>query len=79
MCPSKNSLIPLDEFSLKYHGVDQAIDMIKIMGQGAWLAKLDITSAFKMMLIHPNSWHLSRVRWHGKFHCTPNFSMQKYN
>ncbi|KAG1936323.1 proline and serine-rich protein 1-like [Pimephales promelas] len=66
--PSINSLIPLDEFSLKYHDVDQAIDMIKTAGRGAWLAKIDITSAFKVMPIHPDSWHLFGVRWQGKFY-----------
>ncbi len=66
--PSINSLIPLDEFSLKYHDIDQAIDMIKIAGRGAWLAKIDITSAFKVMPIHPDSWHLFGVRWLGKYY-----------
>lgn len=66
--PSINSLIPLDEFSLKYHDIDQAIEMIKIAGRGSWLAKIDITSAFKVMPIHPDFWHLFGVRWHGKFY-----------
>lgn len=47
--PSINSLIPLPEFSLHYHDVDQAIHLIKTASRGAWLAKIDITSAF---------WHL---------------------
>ncbi|KAG1925403.1 proline-rich protein 36-like [Pimephales promelas] len=68
MFPSINSLIPLNEFSLKYHDVDHAIDLIKIVGRGAWLAKIDITSAFKVMPIHPDSWHLFGVRWHEKFY-----------
>lgn len=55
-------------FSLKYHDMDQAIDMIKIAGRGAWLAKIDITSAFKVMPIHPDSWHLFGVRWLGKYY-----------
>ncbi len=64
--PSINSLIPLDEFSLRYH--EQAVELIKIAGQGAWLAKIDITSAFKVMPIHPDAWHLFRVQWAGKFY-----------
>ncbi len=66
--PSINSLIPLDEFSLKYHDIDHAIDMLKIVGHGAWMAKIDITSAFKVMPIHPDSWHLFGVCWNGKFY-----------
>ncbi|XP_058610956.1 uncharacterized protein LOC131526627 [Onychostoma macrolepis] len=66
--PSINSLIPLEEFSLRYHDIDQAVELIKIAGRGAWLAKLDITSAFKVMPIHPDSWHLFGIRWSEKFY-----------
>ncbi|XP_067290331.1 uncharacterized protein [Pseudorasbora parva] len=65
--PSINSLIPLEEFSLCYHNIDQAIHLIKNAGYGAWLAKVDITSAFKVMPIHPDFWHLFGIRWRGKF------------
>ncbi|KAI2646861.1 Pro-Pol polyprotein [Labeo rohita] len=66
--PSINSLIPLEEFSLHYHDVDQAITLIKEAGRGAWLAKVDITSAFKVMPIHPGFWHLFGIRWKNKFY-----------
>lgn len=66
--PNINSVIPLDEFSLKYHDIDQAIHIIKIAGRGAWLAKIDITSAFKVMPIHPDDWHLFGIRWLGKYY-----------
>lgn len=42
--------------------------MVKIAGRGAWLAKIDITSVFKIMPIHPDSWHLFGVRWSGKYY-----------
>ncbi len=66
--PSINSLIPLNEFSLRYHDIEQAVELIKIAGHGAWLAKIDITSAFKVMPIHPDAWHLFGVQWAGKFY-----------
>ncbi len=66
--PSINSLIPLDEFSLHYHNIDQAIVLIKKAGRRAWLAKADITSAFKVMPIHPNFWHLFGICWDKKFY-----------
>ena len=66
--PSINSLIPLEEYSLNYHDIEQAITMIKIAGRGTWLAKEDITSAFKVMPIHPDSWHLFGVNWRKKFY-----------
>ncbi|KAL0160929.1 hypothetical protein M9458_044654, partial [Cirrhinus mrigala] len=66
--PSINSLIRLEEFSLHYHYVDQAITLIKDAGRGAWLAKVDITSAFKVMPIHPDFWHLFGIRWKNEFY-----------
>ncbi|KAI2647906.1 Pro-Pol polyprotein [Labeo rohita] len=66
--PSINSLIPLEEFSLHYHDVDQAITLIKDAGRGVWLAKVDITSAFKVMPIHPDFWHLFGIRWKNEFY-----------
>lgn len=42
--------------------------MIKDAGRGAWMAKVGITSAFKVMPIHPDFWHLFGIRWHKKFH-----------
>ncbi len=66
--PSINSLIPLDEFYLRYHDIEQAVELIKIAGRGAWLAKLDITSAFKLMPIHPDSWHFIGILWERKYY-----------
>ncbi|XP_073721045.1 uncharacterized protein [Misgurnus anguillicaudatus] len=66
--PMVNSLIPLSEFSLHYHDVDQAISLIKSAGPGAWLAKIDITSAFKVMPINPDFWHLFGVLWREKYY-----------
>lgn len=53
LVPSINSLILLSEFSLNYHDIDQAIQLIKSTSLGAWLVKIDITSAFKIMPISP--------------------------
>lgn len=39
MVPSLNSLIPSEEFSLKYASVDQAIQQIIRVGEGVWLSK----------------------------------------
>ncbi|KAI2645483.1 Pro-Pol polyprotein [Labeo rohita] len=66
--PSINSLIPLEEFSLRYHDIDQAIILIKDADRGAWLAKLNITSSFRVMPIHPDFWHLLGIRWRNKFY-----------
>ncbi|XP_049340789.1 uncharacterized protein LOC125804934 [Astyanax mexicanus] len=66
--PSINSLIPSSEFSLRYATVDCAIEAIKLAGRGAWLSKADIISAFKILPLHPDSWHLFGVRWDDQFY-----------
>lgn len=65
---SVNECIPLTPFSLHYTTVDNAIQLIKLAGQGAWLAKADITDAFKTMPIHPSDWPYFGVKWNSKFH-----------
>ncbi|XP_038136401.1 uncharacterized protein LOC119780436 [Cyprinodon tularosa] len=65
---SINSIIPLSAFSLHYASVDHAISLIKITGQGAWLAKADISDAFKIVPIHPSQWHLFGAKWKSLFY-----------
>ncbi|XP_030253189.1 uncharacterized protein LOC115569298 [Sparus aurata] len=66
--PSINSLIPSPDFSMHYATIDHAISLISTAGQGAWLAKADITSAFKVIPIHPDFWHLFGVQWRGAYY-----------
>ncbi|XP_029912014.1 uncharacterized protein LOC115362289 [Myripristis murdjan] len=66
--PSINSLIPPAPFSLHYSTVDNAIKLIKLSGQGAWLSKADITDAFKICPIHPSQWHLFGLKWESKLY-----------
>ncbi|XP_018549880.1 uncharacterized protein LOC108895509 [Lates calcarifer] len=65
---SINSLIPPVPFSLHYATVDNAIRLIKLAVQGAWLSKADITDAFKIIPIHPSQWHCFGVKWDAKFY-----------
>ncbi|XP_014880532.1 uncharacterized protein LOC106941895 [Poecilia latipinna] len=48
--------------------VDHAIALIKLAGTGAWLAKADITDAFKVMPVHPSQWHLLDAKWDANFY-----------
>ncbi|XP_053301806.1 uncharacterized protein LOC128460587 [Pleuronectes platessa] len=66
--PSINSLIPKEPFSLFYASVDNAAQMIKLAGVGAWLGKADITDAFKVLPLHPSQWHLFCIKWKSKFY-----------
>ena len=66
--PSVNSLNPSQDYSLQYSTVDHAISLIRLAGHGAWLSKADITSAFKVLPLHPDTWNLFGVCWQGSYY-----------
>ncbi|XP_044162176.1 uncharacterized protein LOC122946539 [Bufo gargarizans] len=66
--PSLNSLIPSEEYSMQYSSVDEAIQHILQAGAGAWLAKVDIADAFKLLPIHPQLWKYYGIQWADKFY-----------
>lgn len=66
--PSINSLIPAPDFSMCYTSIDQAMALIRLAGRGAWLAKADITSAFKVLPIRPEFWRYFGVCWKGSYY-----------
>lgn len=66
--PSINSLIPAPDFSMRYASIDHAISLIRLAGRGAWLAKADITSAFKVLPIRPDFWRYFGVCWKDSYY-----------
>ncbi|CAM4460001.1 unnamed protein product [Leuciscus chuanchicus] len=66
--PSINSIIPAPDFSMKYASIDQAITLIRKAGHGARLSKADITSAFKVLPIHPEFWRFFGIFWKGAYY-----------
>ncbi|XP_033480312.2 uncharacterized protein LOC117255466 [Epinephelus lanceolatus] len=65
---SINSLIPSPDFSMQYATIDHAMALIRLAGHGAWLSKADITSAFKVLPIHPDFWCYFGVCWKGAYY-----------
>ena len=49
--------------SLTYVTVDAIAERVMSMGQGTWLAKLDIKSAFRIIPVHPSDRYLLGVEW----------------
>ena len=49
--------------SLHYASVDDAVDIIKKLGRGTQLVKLDIKDAYRIVPIHPSDYHLLGIRW----------------
>ena len=51
--------------SLSYSSVDDAVRCITRLGRGAWLAKFDIESAYRLVPVHPQDRLLLGVSWKG--------------
>ncbi|KAL9974356.1 hypothetical protein ACROYT_G011380 [Oculina patagonica] len=65
---SINDHIQKDLFSLQYVRVDDAIRLLQTLGQGSFMAKTDLKSAFRLIPIHPDDWNLLGIYWQSKFY-----------
>ena len=65
---SINDHIPKDPFSLSYVRVDDAIHILQSLGKGAFMAKTDLKSAFRLIPIHPNDWSLLGIYWQSQYY-----------
>lgn len=61
--PSLTELIDKEEFSLTYVTIDTAIRIIKKLGRGSWMCKVDIQDAFKLIPIKESLWPYYGVKW----------------
>ena len=71
---SVNDGIPRELSSVHYATIDDAIKKISSLGAGCFLAKTDIKSAFRIILLHPRDFDLLCLEWEGKFYfdrCLP--------
>lgn len=60
--------------SVSYCSLDMAVDLVRRAGRGAWLAKADIESAFRLLPVHLDDQHLLGFKWLGDFYydkCLP--------
>ncbi|MBN3285528.1 GT2D2 protein, partial [Polyodon spathula] len=74
-----NSLIPHNQFSLHYIKISDTIKFIKIAGQGSWLAKANISDAFKATPIHPTLRHLFGICWYNKYYFSTQLTFSCYS
>ena len=49
--------------SLSYTSVDQAASIVRACGKGAWMAKLDLKSAYRMVPTHPLDQFMLGIEW----------------
>ena len=71
---SVNDGIPEEYSSVKYSSVGQAIHSIVKLGSGAFLAKTDIQSAFRIVPVSPADYPLLGFKWRGQYYhdrCLP--------
>ena len=65
---SVNSGIDKTFTSVSYHSVDNAIDLISELDQVVYLAKTDVKSAFRIIPVNPDSYHLLGFQWQQRFY-----------
>ena len=74
MGKSVNDGISHEHSSVQYSNIDHAIKKIKQSGVGSYLAKTDIKSAFRILPINPQDYHLLGIKWSGQYYydkCMP--------
>ena len=62
---SVNDGISPDLCSLRYAKVDDAVNVIRHLGRGIQLVKLDLKDAHRIVPVHPADYHLLGVKWRG--------------
>ncbi|XP_066444898.1 uncharacterized protein [Eleutherodactylus coqui] len=55
---SVNDGISKEQAAVSYASFDCAVALVRQAGKGAWLAKADIESAFRLLPVHPQCFHL---------------------
>ncbi|RUA06910.1 MAG: hypothetical protein DSY43_00970 [Gammaproteobacteria bacterium] len=71
---SVNDGIPEEFASVNYATISDAINLVKKVGQGCFLAKTDIKSAFRIIPIQPQAYPLLGMQWKDRFYydkCMP--------
>ena len=71
---SVNDFIDLEICSVQYTKFDDAVKMIKNLGQGTMLGKEDVKGAFRLMIISPDNFQLLGFKFDGNYyfdHCLP--------
>lgn len=65
---SVNAGIPDHKAVVHYASTDDAVQLIKRVGRQAWLVKLDIEAAFKIVPVHPQDYYLLGFSLDGKIY-----------
>ena len=67
-------MISKEDFSLHYASIDDATHMLSAVGKGALMAKVDLKSAFRTVLVQQQDWELLGMKWNEAYYvntCLP--------
>jgi hypothetical protein len=64
---SVNDHIPRDMCTVQYETLDNITEFVLAYGHHAFIAKADIEKAFRILPLHPSSYHLMGFKWDGKY------------
>ena len=67
-CPpgsSVNDGIDPSLSSIRYALVDNAVEIIRSLGQGTFLTKFDLKDAYRIIPVHPSGYHRLGIMWEG--------------
>lgn len=62
---SVNDGISPDACSMHYARVDDAVSIIRQLGRGTQMVKIDLKDAYRIVPVHPADYHLLGIRWRG--------------
>ena len=65
---SINDGIDKEDYSLSYSTIDDAARLIAAAGPGAYMCKIDLKSAFRLLPIAPSDWELLGIRWQDQYY-----------
>ena len=71
---SVNDFINPEICKVKYSSFDKVVEMISVLGSNVLCAKMDISQAFRLLVVHPADFHLLGIFFDGKYYfnkCLP--------
>ena len=56
------------DFEVKLDAFDKAVKMVKDIGKGCLMSKIDIESAYRCIPVRPEDWPLLGLQWNGQYY-----------
>ena len=70
---SVNDSIDSSLTSLHYSSLDDMVAIIQHLGPGTLMAKLDLKSAYRLVLVHPDDCILLGISWKDSIYLPPKY------